>query len=285
MSDGDSRTSWLKKLGKLFADAPDSQDELIDTLKAAAAHQVIDKDALEMIEGVLEVSQIRVREVMVPRAQMILLDEGQPLEEVLEVMLESAHSRYPVLNENRDEVVGVLMAKDVLRAVVKKQLEDKEDLRAIYREPMMVPESKRLNILLREFKSSRNHMAMVVDEYGELAGLVTIEDVLEQIVGEIEDEHDDVNAHIQKYHQGGYQVQATTPLEIFNGFFHTQFSDERVETIGGYLAKELGHIPQEGETVSLGDLQIKVLKADQRRAELLQVWMPEVLEKEEATSV
>ncbi len=271
MSDPESRAHWLQRLSKLFADAPKTQRDLIEVLQAAEAQQVIDRDALQMIEGVLEVSQTRVREVMVPRAQMVLLDESQPLDEVLAVMLDSSHSRYPVLNETRDEVVGVLLAKDVLRAVVKKQLENQEDLKAIYRSPMFVPESKRLNVLLREFKASRNHMAMVVDEYGELAGLVTIEDVLEQIVGEIEDEHDDENAYIQKYHQGGYQVQATTPLEVFNGFFHTQLESDKIETIGGLIAKHLGHIPQVGEQLKLQGMQIEVLKANQRRAELFKV--------------
>ncbi|GAB6033917.1 HlyC/CorC family transporter [Galenea microaerophila] len=271
MSDEKSRLNWLQKICKKFSGRPKCLQDLIEILKTAEVDQVIDRDALQMIEGVLEVSQTRVREVMVSRAQMVFLEESQPLDEVLAVMLDSSHSRYPVLNEARDEVVGVLLAKDVLRAVVKNTLQSEEDLKAIYRAPMLVPESKRLNVLLREFKASRNHMAIVVDEYGAVAGLVTIEDVLEQIVGEIEDEHDDENEYIQRYHQGGYQVQATTPLEVFNAFFHVQLKDEHVETLGGWVAKQLGHIPQKGEQLKLAQFNIEVLKADQRRAELFKV--------------
>jgi len=271
MTDSESRSPWLQKLSKLWGDEPKTQADLIDVLQEAEAHHVIDRDARQMIEGVLEVAQARVREVMIPRAQMIFLDESQTLTEVLEVVLDSSHSRYPMLNEARDEVVGLVLAKDILRAVVKNQLETQEDLKAIYRSPMFVPESKRLNILLREFKSSRNHMAVVVDEYGEMAGLITIEDVLEQIVGEIEDEHDDESAYIHKYHQGGYQVQATTPLEVFNAFFHTELENGKVETIGGFVAQELGHIPQVGESLKLEKVFIEVLKADQRRAEVFKV--------------
>jgi magnesium and cobalt transporter len=262
---------WLRKIKQCLGSYPNNRQELLTILESAQKRQVIDSDALEMIEGVLAVSHSRARDVMIPRAQMVLLDESQSLETMLETMLETAHSRYPVLNEARDTVVGVLLAKDVLRAVVKQELNSEEELKTIYRQPMFVPESKRLNILLRDFKASRNHMALVVDEYGELAGLVTIEDVLEQIVGEIEDEHDEENAFIHRSHKGGYIVQATIPIEVFNEFFHTHLQSDKIETLGGIVAQALGHIPQENEELTLEGLRICVLKADMRRAE--QFWV------------
>ncbi|WP_319380835.1 transporter associated domain-containing protein [Thiomicrorhabdus sp.] len=270
MSDSSSGSSWLERLGKVFSDEPESREELVDVLKEAQSQGVIDDDALVMIEGVLDVSEQRTRDIMIPRPQIELIDASEPLEEILESMLESSHSRYPVMEENK--IVGILLAKDVFRAVVKGELNSKADLQAIYREPKFVPESKRLNVLLRDFKATRNHLALVVDEYAELAGLITIEDVLEQIVGDIEDEHDeDELSNIQKRTGEAFSVQAITTLDEFNEFFDAEIESDTAETIGGFLAMQLGHVPRVEEEVEYEGLHIKVLKASDRRVELLEV--------------
>uniref|UniRef100_Q31IF1 Magnesium and cobalt efflux protein CorC n=1 Tax=Hydrogenovibrio crunogenus (strain DSM 25203 / XCL-2) TaxID=317025 RepID=Q31IF1_HYDCU len=267
MSDSSSGSSWFEKLSKLFSDEPESREDLDSFLQEAQAQDLIDKDALLMIQGVLDVSEARVRDVMIPKVQMSCVDEADELDVILETMLDAAHSRYPVLSADTDEVIGILLAKDVLRAVVKHQLTDKTQLEELYRTPVLVSESKRLNVLLREFKNSRNHMALVVDEYGEVAGLVTIEDVLEQIVGDIEDEHDEDDDNIQKHISGAYAVKAITSLDEFNQFFNTTFEDELLETIGGVVAKRLGKIPEEDEVFEIEGLRLTVLKADERRVE------------------
>ena len=270
MSDSTNGSSWLDRLGKVFSDEPESREELISVLKESRAAGVIDGDAMLMIEGVLEVSEARVRDVMIPRPQIEVIDASQSLESILEVIVDSSHSRYPVMDEN--QIVGILLAKDVLRAVIKGELQDKKDLENIYREPTFIPESKRLNVLLREFKSSRNHLALVVDEYAELAGLVTIEDVLEQIVGDIEDEHDvEESSNIQKRAGGAFSVQSITPIEEFNEFFGVEVEAENSETIGGFLGAQLGHVPMIDETLEANKLFFKVLKANERRAELFEV--------------
>ena len=270
MSDSISGSSWLERLGKIFSDEPGSREELMSVLSDAQSQGLIDSDALLMINGVLNVSEARVRDIMIPRLQIELIDASEPLESILETMLESSHSRYPVICGN--EIVGVLLAKDVFRAVVKGELTTKEDLEAIYRTPIFVPESKRLNVLLRDFKASRNHLALVVDEYAELAGLVTIEDVLEQIVGDIEDEHDiDEQEHIQKRIAGSYSVNAFTPIEKFNEFFGVSIQDGSSETIGGFLATEFGHVPLQEESLTTQGFVFTVLKGNNRRAELFEV--------------
>lgn len=267
MSDSSSGSSWFERLSKLFSDEPESREDLDLFLQEAEAQDLIDKDALLMIQGVLDVSEARVRDVMIPKVQMSCIDEADELEDILEKMLDSAHSRYPVISEESDDVVGIILAKDVLRAVVKHELTDKAQLVELFRTPVLVTESKRLNVLLREFKTSRNHMALVVDEYGEVAGLVTIEDVLEQIVGDIEDEHDEDEAHIQRHISGGYAVEAITSVDEFNKFFKTEFEDELLETIGGIVIKELGRIPEEAEVFDMSGVRFTVQKADERRVE------------------
>ncbi|MGE4498716.1 HlyC/CorC family transporter [Hydrogenovibrio thermophilus] len=267
MSDSSSGSSWFEKLSRLFSDEPESREDLDSFLQEAQAQDLIDKDALLMIQGVLNVSEARVRDVMIPKVQMSCVDEADELDVILEKMLDAAHSRYPVISAETDEVIGILLAKDVLRAVVKHELTDKSQLVELYRTPALVTESKRLNVLLREFKNSRNHMALVVDEYGEVAGLVTIEDVLEQIVGDIEDEHDEDDDNIQKHLSGAYSVMAITSLDEFNKFFNTDFEDELLETIGGIVSKRLGKIPAEGEVFEIEGLQFTVFKADERRVE------------------
>jgi len=282
MSDSSSGSSWLERLGKVFSDEPESREELVAVLQEAQTQGVLDADAMLMIEGVLDVSEARVRDIMIPRPQIELIDATEPLESILETMLESSHSRYPVMLDK--DIVGILLAKDVLRSVVKGELKTKEDLQKIYRKAIFVPESKRLNVLLREFKSSRNHLALVVDEYAELAGLVTIEDVLEQIVGDIEDEHDiEEDECIQKRAGGAFSVQSITPLEEFNQFFNVSIETDNTETIGGFLGAELGHVPVMGETIEVKGLMFKVLKATERKAELFEV--KPVNAKEPASSV
>ncbi|BBN60319.1 HlyC/CorC family transporter [Hydrogenovibrio marinus] len=266
-SDTSSGSSWLERFAKIFSGEPESREDLETLLEEAEAQDLIEHDALMMIKGVLNVFETRVRDVMVPKVQLSYVDEADPIEVILDKILESAHSRYPVFSADTDEVVGILLAKDVLQAVTKHSLTDLSQLRELYRAPVMVSESKRLNILLKEFKKSRNHMALVVDEYGELAGLVTIEDVLEEIVGDIEDEHDESEDNIQKHISGGFLVEAITSLEDFNKFFKTDLEDEQLETIGGLISKDLGRIPSEEEEFDFAGLMFKVLKADGRRVD------------------
>lgn len=266
-SDSSSGSSWLEKLAKIFTTEPESREDLETLLEDAQAQDLIEHDALVMIKGVLNVFDTRVRDVMVPKVQLSYVDEADPVDVILEKILESAHSRYPVFSADTDEVVGMLLAKDVLQAVTKHDLTNLSQLRELYRAPVMVSESKRLNVLLKEFKKSRNHMALVVDEYGELAGLVTIEDVLEEIVGDIEDEHDESEENIQKHISGGFLVEAITSLEDFNVFFKTELADEQLETIGGLISKELGRIPLEDEMFEFSGLMFKVSKSDGRRVD------------------
>ena len=270
MSDSSSGSSWLGRLSKVFSDEPESREDLVEGMRDAHHQGIIDGDALAMIQGVLEVSESRVRDIMIPRPQIELIDAEETLEEILDKMLESSHSRYPVILDTK--IVGILLAKDVFRAVVKGELASKDDLKSIYREPNFVPESKRLNVLLRDFKESRNHMALVVDEYGELAGLVTIEDVIEQIVGEIEDEHDEEeSANIQKRAGEIYSVSALTTLEEFNKFFQLDLDEELSETIGGFLAIQFGHVPMVDEEFAVNGIVIRVTKASERRVEMFEV--------------
>ncbi|MBE0494294.1 MAG: CBS domain-containing protein [Thiomicrospira sp.] len=275
MSDSDSSngSSWLERFTRMFSDEPEDREDLLEILKEAQKQGLIDSDALLMIQGVLDVSEARVRDIMVPRPQVDVIDESQPLEAILKEIAESAHSRYPVVSESKDEIIGVLLAKDVLRLMVKGQLNNKDDLRSIYREPVFIPESKRLNVLLREFKTSHNHLALVVDEYAGLAGLVTIEDVLEQIVGEIEDEHDeDEELYIKAQVGDSFAVKAITPLSDFSEEFGVEFDNEsNIETIGGLIASSMGHVPQKGEEVVMEGLLFRVLKSDSRRVHLFQV--------------
>jgi len=263
-------SSWLERVRHLFNDEPESRDDLLNILREAAARGLIEADAARMIERVLHVSELRVRDVMIPRSKMIYLEDEAPLQETLRRIVEEGHSRYPVLNEERTEVLGVLMTKDVLRALIENELAEPDDLRRLYRKPVFVPESKRLNAMLREFKSGRTHLALVVDEYAELSGLITIEDVLEEIVGEIEDEHDEETQLVKK-RKGFFEVDATMPLEDFNRYFHTDFECPGVETIGGCIVSRLGHIPQPGERLELDGFAVEVFRSDGRRVQALVV--------------
>jgi len=266
--------SWLERLTQILQIDPKDREELLTILRDSEKRALMDADSLGMMEGVLQVSEMQVRDIMIPRSQMSVLSRDQSQEKMLAEIVESGHSRFPVIGEGRDDVVGILLAKDMLRFC--QPGSDGFLVRDILRSPVFVPESKRLNVLLKEFRSSHNHLAIVVDEYGGIAGMVTIEDVLEQIVGEIEDEHDvDEGQSILQLDDTHYTVKALTDIQDFNDFFKTSFSDDEFDTIGGVVLKEIGHMPKRDEVVSIGKLSFRILRSDNRRIHLLEV----VLEK------
>jgi len=262
---------WLERLSLAFLSEPQSRNELIEMLRQAQRRDLFDYNALTMMENVIQVAETQVRDIMIPRSQMVVIDENSDYENMLPIVTNSGHSRFPVIGDSRDEIVGILLAKDLLRYADISERDDFE-LRDILRSPVFVPESKRIDDLLREFRASRNHMALVVDEYSGIAGLVTIEDVLEQIVGEIDDEHDDADqSNIRRHGLTRYSVRATTSLEEFNDVFATDFSDEQFDTIAGVLIQKFGHVPARGEIISIGRLQFKIMSADSRRIHNIQV--------------
>jgi len=270
--------SWLRRLANSITGEPRDLDELAAILVEARERGLIDADVLQMLESVLEVSEIQVRDIMVPRSQMVVINRDEPVEKILPVVIESGHSRFPVVGEDRDEVQGILLAKDLLRFFVEDQPDD-FDIKECLRPAVFIPESKRLNVLLKEFRVTHNHMAIVVDEYGGVSGLLTIEDVLEQIVGDIGDEYDvDESEGIRKEADRSWTVPALTRIEDFNQAFGTRFSDEECDTIGGLILQELGRMPRRGEAVQIGGLELKVTRADRRRIETLRVTSPRDLE-------
>ncbi|MCP4487383.1 MAG: CBS domain-containing protein [Gammaproteobacteria bacterium] len=267
---GGSTKGWLERLLNAFAGMPQNQKQLLDLLKNLQAHQLIGADEHHMIEGVLQVSDMQVRDIMIPRGQMTVLEHEDSLTEIIEKITESGHSRFPVIDDDKDDVVGILLAKDLLQLSLENT--DEFEFNDYIRPASFIPESKRLNVLLKEFRLKRSHMAMIVDEYGGVSGLVTIEDVLEQIVGKIDDEHDDdEEIDIQPHGANRYSVRALTPLQDFNDFFKTAYTSEDVETIGGYLLGHIGHLPERGETLVLGSLTFKVMNADSRQVHMFQV--------------
>ena len=262
---------WLRRLAEVLSREPRDLGQLGDVLADARERGLIDGDVLEMLEAVLEVSEIQVRDVMVPRSQMVVVNRDDPPGRILPVVIESGHSRFPVVGEDRDEVMGILLAKDLLRFFVEDD-RDHFDIRECLRPAVFIPESKRLNVLLREFRVNHNHMAIVVDEYGGVSGLLTIEDVLEQIVGDIGDEYDiDDGDGIRREADRSWTVPALTRIEEFNEAFGTRYSDEEADTIGGLVLHELGRMPRRGEAVQIGGLELKVTRADRRRIETLRV--------------
>lgn len=271
MNDEASHKSWLDRLSGILHREPQDRSQLMDILRLACSKDILDYDALTMIEGVLQVSEIQVRDIMVPRSQMVVVEQDSPPSEFLPIMIESQHSRFPVIGENRDEVIGILLAKELLRFTFSG--EENFNIQSVLRPALFIPESKRLNVLLKEFRLNRNHMAIVVDEYGGISGLVTIEDVLEQIVGEIEDEYDidDISTYIRKLSEDLYTVKALTPIEKFNEYFHTVFSDENFDTIGGVVMQHFGKLPKKGDSIQIENCLFKVLHADNRRIRLLRV--------------
>jgi len=278
MSDNDPQSNggpglraWFQRLGQALSGEPRDREELLELLNDARERNLFDVDAQTMLEGVLQVADMQVRDVMIPRAQMVALEKDMDLAQALTVLSESGHSRFPVVGEDRDEVIGIVLAKDLLNHFVEGGETD-FNLREYLRPAPFVPESMRLNILLKKFRASRNHMAIVADEYGGVAGLVTIEDVLEQIVGDIDDEYDvDDEARILKHTDTRYTVKAVTPVEDFNEYFGTHLSDEEFETVGGLVTHAFGHLPKRGEKIELGGFRFKVLRADSRRLHLLEV--------------
>jgi len=259
--------SWFERITQALSGEPQSREELIEELRHAKANGLLSNDTLSMVEGAIEVADLSVADVMVPRAQMVSLPIDAPLKQILAAVIESGHSRFPVHAGDKDEILGILLAKDLLRCFV----EGADcDIRGLLRPVTMIPDSKRLNILLKEFRLSRNHMAIVVDEYGGVAGLVTIEDVLEQIVGDIDDEHDDdddKHTMIQPARNGDFLVNALTPIAEFNERFGCDFSDEEFDTIGGMITSEMGHLPEVGEETTLGGFHFQVTRADERRVQ------------------
>ena len=265
------RNSVISAVKRLFNKTPQTSDEIVNLIYEAENKNIISKDILEMIEGAFQVSKIQVKNIMIPRSQMVVVREGASLQDMLPIIIDSAHSRFPVIGDSRDEVLGILLAKDLLRYFIEGR-EGQFDLEDVLRPAVVVPETKRLNTLLNEFKNGRNHMAIVVDEYSGVSGLVTIEDVLEQIVGEITDEHDSEDGrYIFEHSKGHYGVKALTPIEEFNEFFTTEYSDTDFETFGGLVLSKFGHLPKRGEKIEFDNFRIEVLRADRRRLHLLNV--------------
>jgi len=261
-----------------FSGEPRDLEDFTEILASARDRGIVNPETFDMIEGVLQVSELQVRDIMVPRSQMVVVDRDASPEEILPTVIESGHSRFPVIGENRDQVVGVLLAKDLLRYFAQGRQRDKNDfdIKECLRPAVFIPESKRLNVLLREFRVSHHHMAIVVDEYGGVSGLVTIEDVLEQIVGDIDDEYDvDDDLDIRRDGERQFTVRAQTPIEDFNEYFGTDFSDEEFDTIGGLAMNLLGRMPRRGDAFKLGELDFRVLRADRRRVETLRVVTPQ----------
>ncbi|MCZ6828685.1 MAG: CBS domain-containing protein [Gammaproteobacteria bacterium] len=263
--------SWVEKIALAFSTEPKTREDLGEILSSARDNEVIDDDAYGIIEGAMQVADMQARDIMVPRPQMEVIKADASLQEILPQIIQSAHSRYPVIGEKPDDVLGILLAKDLLTQVLEPDLEH-FNITSLLRPSNAVPESKRLNVLLREFRENRNHMAIVIDEYGGVAGLVTIEDVLEEIVGEIEDETDlETDTFIRKLGDSEYLVKALTPIDDFNEEFGVDFSDDEFDTIGGLVMQQFGYLPGDNETTTLEGFEFKVVDADQRKIHSLHV--------------
>ncbi|MGH8105976.1 MAG: HlyC/CorC family transporter [Arenimonas sp.] len=269
MSDDSSspieKRSWLERLSHAFSGEPESREDLIEILRDAQENGILSSDTLKMLEGALSVSEHQVSDIMVPRSQMVSLPVGAEFIELMKMVVESGHSRFPVHGDDKDDILGILLAKDLLRGIVADG--GPGNIRELLRPVVLIPESKRLNVLLKEFRQSRNHMAIVVDEHGGVAGIITIEDVLEQIVGEIDDEHDDADEAkmIAAQSDGQFLVDALTPIADFNDQFGADFLDDDYDTIGGFVTDAIGHLPEAGEELNVGRFHFRVGRADQRR--------------------
>ncbi|HSI23537.1 MAG TPA: transporter associated domain-containing protein [Methylophilaceae bacterium] len=263
MADDSSKHSWLERISHLLLREPEDREQLVELLHSSYERNLLDADALAMIEGVLQVSEMQVRDIMIPRSQMDVIDITDPPEKFIPFVIETAHSRFPVIGENKDDILGILLAKDLLRYYAGEDFE----VRDMLRPAVFIPESKRLNVLLKEFRGNRNHIAIVVDEYGGVAGMVTIEDVLEQIVGDIEDEYDydETEDNIFRDASGRFRVKALTEIADFNEALGVEFSDEEFSTIGGLVVSKFGHLPKRAEQVIFDGFKFTVLRADSRR--------------------
>lgn len=263
--------SWFNKLTQAFAHEPRNRQELLEVLREAHQNKLLDSEALAIVEGAIQVADLQVRDIMVPRSQMISIKATQTPREFLPAIIDAAHSRYPVVGESLDDVIGILLAKDLLPLILQGE-QPNFNIKDLLRPATFVPESKRLNVLLREFRANHNHMAVVIDEYGGVAGLVTIEDVLEQIVGDIEDEHDvEEDGYIKPLPSGDYLIKALTPIDSFNETFDSQFSDDEYDTVGGLVMNAFGHLPKRNEVTEIGEFRFRVLNADSRRIHLLRL--------------
>jgi len=267
------KSPWLERLSHFLLREPEDREQLIELLHSSFEKNLLDADALAMIEGVLQVSELQVRDVMIPRSQMDVIDITDPPEKFIPFVIETAHSRFPVIDDDKNHVIGILLAKDLLRYYAGEEFE----VRDMLRPAVFIPESKRLNVLLKDFRNNRNHIAIVVDEYGGVAGMLTIEDVLEQIVGDIEDEYDfdETEDNIIRDDQGRYRVKALTEIADFNEALNTKFSDEEFSTIGGLVVNKFGHLPKRGEEISIDKLKFSVLRADSRRLHSMLVEVPD----------
>jgi magnesium and cobalt transporter len=267
---------WLKRIAQGFGSEPQDRQELLAMLREAGERGLLEPDALTMLEGVLEVGDLQVRDIMIPRAQMVFVRRDDPFPKLLPVVVESGHSRFPVMDEDRDDIVGILLAKDLLR-LYPAEMRERFDIREYMRPVVFVPESKRLNVLLKEFRRNRNHMALVVDEYGGVSGLVTIEDVIEQIVGDIDDEFDVEDDHnIRKEAERQFTVRGVTRIDEFNEYFDAHLSEEEgFDTVAGLLMKELGRLPRRGESATIDGFEFRVTRADRRRIDALRVVPPQ----------
>lgn len=279
--DNGTSGTWFRRLTETFSGEPKDLDDLSEVITHARERGIINQDASEMLEGVLRVAELQVRDIMVARSQMVVVNRDDPPEHILPAVIESGHSRFPVIGEDRDQVVGILLAKDLLRYFVEGG-KDAFDIKECVRPAAFIPESKRLNVLLKEFRISHHHMAIVVDEYGGVAGLVTIEDVLEQIVGDIGDEYDtDEDLDIRREGERQFTVKGQTRIPEFNDYFGTEFSDEEFDTIGGLATHFLGRLPRRGETFVMNGIEFRVLRSDRRRLDTLRVITPQDIVREE----
>jgi len=266
-------SSWIGKIREAFTDTVHDRADLVQVLRKAHRNKVVDSECLSIIEGALSVADMQVRDIMIPRSQVVSIMASADPQDILPIVIEAQHSRFPVIGDSLDEVLGILLAKDLLKLALNRDANSKKfDIKDLLRPATFVPESKRLNVLLKEFRENRNHMAIVIDEYGDLAGLCTIEDVLEQIVGEIEDEHDtDDEVFIKTMDGNQFTVKALTPIAEFNEFFDSDFPEEDFDTIGGLVLSQFGRIPQRDESMKIGGFLFKVLNADNRQIRLLHV--------------
>lgn len=271
--------NWINRLGHILKGEPNDREDLADIISDAGEREIIDEDTQDMLEGVFEIAELRVRDIMIPRSQMVTISSDTPIKEVINSIISAGHSRYPVIHDDKDHIEGILLAKDVLKVAVNK---DSAKLIDIIRPAVVVPESKRVDRLLKEFQQCRYHMAIVVDEYGGVSGLVTIEDILELIVGEIEDEYDNEEEDKENIVSIGnnlYHILSLTPIEDFNEKFGTHYTDDEFDTIGGLVLHAFGHLPAKGDTVAVDNFDFKVLSADKRCTHLLQLVVNPIIEE------
>ncbi|WP_437125209.1 CNNM family magnesium/cobalt transport protein CorC [Gallibacterium salpingitidis] len=285
-TESNSKKNFFQSLlNNFFPAEPKNREELVETIRDSEQNEIINQETRQMIEGVIEISELRVRDIMIPRSQIVFIDAEQSLSECLDVIIDSAHSRFPVIADERDNVIGLLLAKDLLKYL--RPDSEEFSIHEVLRPAVIIPESKRVDRMLKEFRSERFHMAIVVDEFGSISGLVTIEDILEQIVGDIEDEFDEEDVEdIRQLSKHTYAVQALTDIDDFNHYFATGFTGEEVDTIGGVIMQAFGYLPTRGETIQLDNIEFKITSADSRRIIQLRVVIPdEQIEKMEQQNI